>query len=229
MTIKIYECFFFQSGHLNLITATLSCLWLAQMRHQLRQKCVSSCRNWAITLIPRCEPVNKLTTLTGELTYCHFISINIAKGYSHVKLAIVKVKSTSLIVLIKRRQTSKIFIHFGVDFMPLDSESETIATSTKSPRTEFNVILPLKDDKNIRYFRVWAGFQIFLCEWTLREGYIARVVGGGESMKGHCLFRYRIMWLSLKEYSGWLLSVNRLPGWAMIPAARDEHVQIVLC
>ena len=134
------------------------------MRHQLRQKCVSSCRNWVITLIPRCGPVNKLTTLTGELTYCHFIFINTAKGYSHVKLAIVKVKSTSLIVLIKRRQTSKIFIHFGVDFMPLDSESETIATTTKSPRTEFNVILPLKDDKNLRYFPVRAGFQIFLCE-----------------------------------------------------------------
>ena len=47
---------------------------------------------------------------------------------------------------------------------PVDSESETIATSTKSPRTEFNVILPLKDDKNLRYFRVRAGFQIFLCE-----------------------------------------------------------------
>ena len=84
-----------------------------------QQKCVSGCRHWTITLIPRCGSVNKRTTLAGELTYCRFISSNMAKAYSHVNLEIVKVKSTSLVGLIERRQPSKIFVHFGVDFTPL--------------------------------------------------------------------------------------------------------------
>ena len=142
-----------------------------------RQKCVSSCRSWTITLIPRCGHVNKRTNLTGELPYCHFISSNMGKAYSHVKLAIVKVKSTSLpgILLPKfslkdGRHVSKIFVHFGADWW-LHAFSDT----------EFSVILPLKDGKHLRFFRIRAGFQKFWCEWTLslrlRDGCIARVVG----------------------------------------------------